>query len=237
MSTTAETTVDRAALVAFLGKSKTAARRTISALLKTLPIDTRFSDKWLQALVQYHPSRSFPASQVVFALCARAPFFTLSLFVEARTGGLVDCSWVKCVANLYGKYDKGKEAKQKALAALRNEAFLSDMMQEARQTLLGSRCARCGLKCRHMVVDHSGKPFAEIVDEFLAAAGETLGTLKVRFSKGTFRLRTRAQSKAWRAFHDAEATLEGLCNSCNCSLGSRGYRHSGCTQNAVKLAD
>jgi hypothetical protein len=220
---------DHAALLAFLGKSKTAARRTVSAHLKKLPVDTRFSDEWLQALVQHHPSRSFPAERVVFALCARAPFFTLSLFVEARTGGLVDCSWVKCVANLYGKYDKGKETKQKALAALRNEAFLSDAMQEARRQL-GNRCSRCGQKCRQMVVDHSGKPFAEIVDEFLAAEGETMGSLKVRYSKGTFRLRTRAMSKAWRAFHDGEATLEGLCNACNCSLGSRGYRHA---QNAV----
>jgi hypothetical protein len=215
--------VERADLIAFLGKSKTAARRTVSEHLKTFPVDTRFEDEWMQALVQYHPNKSYPAARVVFAICARPPYFTRSLFVEARTGGLVDCSWVKCVANLYGKYDKGKETKQKVLAALRNEAFQSDAMQEARNQL-GNKCSKCEKTCKQMVVDHSGKPFAQIVDEFLD--GAALSSLKVRFCKGTFRLSTRAMSKAWRAFHDEEATLEGLCAKCNCSLGSRGYRHA-----------
>ena len=64
------------------------------------------------------------------------------------------------------------------------------------------------------------------VREFLESQGETLTSLKVRFSRGTFKLSTRAMSKAWRSFHDDEATLEGLCVKCNCSLGSRGYRHT-----------
>jgi hypothetical protein len=75
-------------------------------------------------------------------------------------------------------------------------------------------------------VDHCGKPFAKIVDEFLESQGETLASIKVRFSRGTFKLSTRAMSKARRSFHDDEATLEGLCAKCNCSLGSRGYRHA-----------
>jgi hypothetical protein len=160
---------------------------------------------------------------VVFAICARPPYFTRSLFVEARTGGLVDCSWVKCVENVYGRYDKDKETKKKALAALRNEAFLSEAMQQAREAM-GNTCCKCLKQCKRMVVDHSGKPFAQIVDEFLSANNTTLSSLKVRFHKGTFRL--RAMGKAWRAFHDGEATLEGLCAQCNGSLGSRGYRHS-----------
>ena len=127
--------MERAELIGWLGKTKTAARRTVSAHLKTLPVDTRFSDRWMQALVQHHPSKSYPASRVVFAICARPPYFTRSLFVEARTGGLVDCSWVKCVANVYGRYDRQKQGKQKALSALRNEAFMSDAMQEAREKL------------------------------------------------------------------------------------------------------
>ena len=217
--------MERVELIGWLGKSKTAARRTVSEHLKTLPIDTRFTDKWIQALVQYHPSKSYPAVNIVFAICSRPPFFTRSLFVEARTGGLVDCSWVKCIANLFGSYDTEKQTKTKVLAALRTEAFMSDAMQEARASL-GGECSRCQKICKRLVVDHSGKPIAKIVDEFLDFQGETLASLKVRFSKGTFKLSTRAMSKAWRAFHDDEATLKGLCVKCNCSLGSGGYRHA-----------
>lgn len=217
--------MQRTELVAWLGKSKTAARRTVSEHLRGMPVDMRFADKWLEALVQYHPSKTFPATSVVFVICSRPPFFTRSLFVEARTGGLIDCSWVKCIANLYGDYDTEKQARTKVLSALRNEAFQSKAMQQAREEL-GNRCCRCQKICRRLVVDHSGKPFAKIVDEFLEAQGETLSSLKVRFSKGTFKLSTRTMSKAWRSFHDEEATFEGLCAQCNCSLGSRGYRHS-----------
>jgi hypothetical protein len=217
--------MERAELIAWLGKSKTAARRTVSAHLSALPIDTRFSDKWMEALVQYHPNKSYPATGVVFAICARPPYHTRALFVEARTGGLIDCSWIKCIANLYGDYDTEKQAKTRVLSALRNEAFKSKAMQTARESL-GNQCFRCQKICKRLVVDHSKKPFAKIVDEFLESQGETLTSLKVRFSRGTFKLSTRAMSKAWRSFHDDEATLEGLCVKCNCSLGSRGYRHT-----------
>ena len=214
----------RTELIGWVGKTKTAARRVVSEHLSTMPIDTRFGDKWIEALVQYHPSKSYPATNVVFVICARPPYFTRSLFVEARTGGLVDCSWVKCIANLFGGYDTEKQVKAKVLAALRNEAFNSEAMQAARESI-GNCCSRCQKVCKRLVVDHSKKPFARIVDEFLESQGETLASLKVRFSRGTFKLRTRAMSKAWRSFHDEEATLEGLCVQCNCSLGSGGYRH------------
>ena len=216
--------MQRAELIAWLGKSKTAARRTVSGHLSALPIDTRFSDKWMEALVQYHPNKSYPVTNVAFVICARPPYHTRSLFVEARTGGLVDCSWIKCIANLFGDYDTEKQAKGKVLSALRNEAFKSEAMRIARENL-GNQCCRCQKTCKRLVVDHSQKPFAKIVDEFLESQGETLASLKVRFSKGTFKLSTRTMSKAWRSFHDEEATLEGLCAQCNCSLGSRGYRH------------
>lgn len=216
--------MERAELVAWLGKSKTAARRTVSEYLKTMPVDMRFADKWMEALVQYHPTKTYPAKDVVFVIGARPPFFTRSLFVEARTGGLIDCSWVKCVANVYGGYDTDKQIRTKVLSALRNEAYNSKAMQEAREHL-GNKCCRCQKICKRLVVDHCGKPFARIVDEFLESQGETLTSLKVRFSKGTFKLSTRTMSKAWRVFHDNEAQFEGLCTQCNCSLGSRGYRH------------
>ena len=122
--------MQRAELIAWLGKSKTAARRTVSGHLSALPIDTRFSDKWMEALVQYHPNKSYPVTNVVFVICARPPYHTRSLFVEARTGGLIDCSWIKCIANLFGDYDTEKQARTKVLSALRNEAFRSDAMQE-----------------------------------------------------------------------------------------------------------
>lgn len=214
----------RALLTEWLGKTKTSARRVMSAYLKTVAEGTRLEDNVrLQALSQFHPNRRFPPNAVfVFRRCE--PYFTLVLYVEAKSGGYVDFSWIKCVENLYGGYDRDRVHRQNTLNALRNEAFKSTAIQKARAEL-GSICARCKNRCQKLVVDHAEKPFSKIVDEFLASRGLVLGDLKIRGSRNDgFKL--MKLGKAWRKFHDENAVLEGLCNTCNCSLGSRGYRHT-----------
>ena len=214
----------KADLLAWLGKTKTSARRVMSQYLKTVSEDARLMEHTrLQTLAQHHPNRRFP-SNAVFVLRRCPPYFTPALSVEAKSGGYVDFSWIKCVDNIYGGYDKAKVARSNILAALRNEAFRSDAMQEARAGL-GDVCANCEAKCKKLVVDHAEKPFAKIVDEFLEEQEVALMDLKVRCSRGDgFRL--KALGKLWRKFHDENATLVGLCAKCNCSLGSRGYRHT-----------
>lgn len=216
--------MDSDALVEWLGKTKTAARRVVSAYLKTIPEEKRIvDDAKLQALSLHHPTRRF-SSGVVFMLRRCPPFYTPALYVEARSGGFLDFSWVKCIDNLYGGYSKEKTRRANTLSALRNEAFQSDAMQAARAGL-GDVCDRCTKKCAKLVVDHADKPFAQIVDEFLASQDLVLMDVKIRGSR-TNGFRMRRLGKAWRKFHDENATLVGLCAKCNCSLGSRGYRHT-----------
>lgn len=216
--------MERDALVSWLGKSKTAARRTMSAYIKRMPEGVRItSDAKLDGLCRFHPSRKFP-SPAVFVLHRRPPYFSRALCIESCGGGYVDCSWIKCLENLYGAYSVEKNARAYTLAALRNEAFASAAMRAARSSL-GSACARCKEPCSKLVVDHDGKPFAQIVDEFLGAKRLQLADLRVRGSKNAgFRL--RKHGREWRKFHDANAVLVGLCAKCNGSLGSRGYRHT-----------
>ena len=213
----------------WLGKTKTSGFRAVSAYITTLPTNERFHDPKLDALIRHHPNRTFnpmPSSSsnpaITFALRARPPYFTKALFVESRSGGFIDCSWKKCVANFFGKHSKERNTRGKILNALRNEAFRSAKMEAARAGL-GTRCAECGKTCKKLVVDHAGMPFAQIVDEYVASKGTALDALPVRYdTRGAYRLRSDA--KAWRLFHDERAELVGLCAKCNMSLGSRGYR-------------
>jgi hypothetical protein len=211
-------------LKAWLGKSRTAARRVMAEYVRKLPVDVRLTgDPKLQALARHHPTRKFPA-EPVFVLRRRPPYFTLALCAEARTGGYVDFSWVRCVENLYGAFSRDKVDRANILSALRNEAHASGAMRKARAGL-GDTCDRCKAKCAKLVVDHADMPFAQIVDEFLAKKHLDLMQLKVRGSRGHgFRLRKLGRD--WRRFHDSKATLVGLCARCNGSLGSRGYRHA-----------
>ena len=215
-------------LIEQLGKSKTAARRYISEYLKQIREEERLVDnEILKHLAQFHPSRSFPLS-AIFVLRRCPPFYTPALYVEAKCGGYVDFSWIKCVENLYGSYDKDRTKRSNTLSALRNEAFRSDMMQDARAKL-GNECDRCKTRCQKLVLDHADKPFARIVDEFLEQSEMSLGQLKIKGSRHNgFRL--ARLGRAWRKFHDQNAVLVGLCAKCNCSLGSRGYKHTKATE-------
>ena len=217
-------------LSTWLGKSKTAGNRAVSAYIKSLPVGERFLDEKLNALVKYSPGRSFSADIITFALRIRPPYFSKALFVESRSGGFIDCSWKKCVAHYFGKYNKENAVRVRALNALRNEAFGSSKMKAAREEL-GTRCARCEKVCRKLVIDHSGKPFAQIVDEYVAERGTKVSALGISYFKGAYRL--RSGGKQWREFHDANAELVGLCAACNMSLGSRGYRSSNAANDSV----
>lgn len=224
--------MDTDALRAWLGKSKTAARRVVAAYLKTLPVDVRLSgDVRLQALGAQHPTRKIP-TEAVFVVGRKAPFHTLALHVESRTGGYVDFSWVKCVENFYGQHSRQKDVRGYTLSALRSEAARSKASQEARNAL-GDVCSRCHARCHRLVLDHAGMPFAQIVDEFLKLKGLNLEQLRIKGTRrGGFRL--AKFGRAWRKFHDEHAQLEGLCAHCNGSLGSRGYRHV--KSDAIKAA-
>ena len=214
-------TLMKTMLSEWLGKTKTAGTRVVSAYISTLPISERFSDAKLNALIQHHPRRTFQADAATFALFARPPYYTKALFVESRSGGFIDCSWKKCIANFFGKYNKEQATRSRVLNALRNEAFGSAKMMEARAAL-GKKCADCGKGCRKLVVDHAGIPFAQIVDEYVDSKGVAISALPVRYYNGAYHLRTGGT--AWRLFHDERAELVGLCAGCNMRLGSRGYR-------------
>ena len=221
--------MQREELIAWLGKSKTAAHRTVSTHLKTYSVGSSFTDARLSALTKFHPKKKFP-DNLTFVLTARPPYYTKALFVEARTGGLIECSWVKCVANLYGKFNPDRDKRGKVTNALRNDAFDSDAMKEAHERYAnGGVCAVCAKEHKRLDVDHAGKPFAQIADEFMAANGVTLATFKIKYRDRVFHLQGRALRKAWQAYHDQEAVLKGVCHSCNCSKGSGGYRHAKAT--------
>jgi len=218
--------MQREELLAWLGKTKTAAHRVVAAHLKTFPMNSEFTDPRLNALAKHHPKKKFPDG-VQFVISARPPYNTKALFIVARTGGVIECSWVKCIANLYGKFDTDRDKRSKAINALRNDAFSSPGMVEAHERYAkGGKCEVCNEDHKRLDIDHEGKPFAQIADEFLAANALTLQTLKVKYLDNAFKLQGRALRKQWQEYHDGEAVLKGVCHSCNCSKGSGGYRHA-----------
>ena len=207
-----------------LGASMAAARRHVAALIKVHKLNEPFKSKDLLALMEFQPTKRAKPSEIKgFIKSKRPPYNRPCLYCIVQNDRLVDVSWVKAIRNLYGKLDKDTETRKRVVGAFRNEAFKGDMMRAARAEFTVGKCAECDKRCK-LAIDHLGKPFAQILDEFLIKQKLALGSVEVKWREGVSCLQSHELSDKWRQFHDDNAILIGLCKKCNSSKGSSGYR-------------
>ena len=211
-----------------MGMNKTQGYRNVSGYISKKECGSSFCDDFLETLMQYHPTKDFSKGGLIFRKCISKPFNKVRLFVEARDGTLLESSWKKCVDNYFGKYTPGMKKKPNSLAALRHAVFdASPKFHTLYKELMKNSqpCIGCGKTCK-LTIDHYNKPFAEIVDEFLASNNLSLKTLHIQHIDGVFVLADDILKKRWITYHDEVADLAGLCGSCNSAKGSCGYRHN-----------
>jgi hypothetical protein len=204
-----------------LGCNLTRAHKHMKSVLKGHRLGVPFRDETIKTLLSHHPSKKF-GTHDTFIMAKRPPYNRPCLFSVSRAQRMVDVSWVKCLKKLYGH--STDTSRTNVLMAFRNEAFKSDGMQRARKAIGVGRCKECDKVCK-LVIDHSDKPFAQIVDEFLEDRGVALTDVKVKYCRSLNLFKDQKLAALWHAWHDKHAVLEGLCRRCNCSKGSSGYRH------------
>ena len=141
-----------------------------------------------------------------------------------RESEVVTVSWVQCLRNLYDLHDPGKCRRQRVIQAFRLEAFDTPSMTEARAKYQTGKCAGCDKRCK-LHIDHDGKPFAQILDEFVEHKKLKLDKISVNYTAKPYMLLSRTLAAQWRVWHDEHAELLGLCRKCNSAKGSGGYRH------------
>ena len=211
-----------------LGPNMTAAHKFLSNLISKQPMHRRFRCPELESLIPHHPTRRLLGQPLGLVRSRRPPYNRPCLFVviEGTTTGYErteELGWVRCVRELYGMTDKEKDIRDRGIEAMRNEAFKGQAIQKARSKFKVGACSICKKMCK-LAVDHDGKPFAQIADEWLKSQDLTLHTLKTQCCRGARVFKDRSLAKAWVDYHDSECSLQGLCRSCNSSKGSGGYR-------------
>jgi len=215
-----------------LGPNLTQAHKRVSAMLKAYKMNALFDNEQLRELLNHSPGRRVKAESVVgFMKAKRPPYNRPCLYAVVRPATIrssanrhVDFSWVKCLRNIFDKHDKSKVKRQRAIGAFRVEAEKCQSMVDAHELYDVGACDACGKICK-LAVDHDGKPFAQIVDEFLASKGLALEGVLVEWNGLGHGFRCRVLAGEWHKWHEANANLVGLCRSCNSSKGSGGYRH------------
>jgi hypothetical protein len=131
----------------------------------------------------------------------------------------------------YQKYLSGGPLSKlaKVTAALRTEIG-QQIIEFRTNSFVGQRTvlsaiSRKPLSERRCHVHHSGKPFLQIVDEFLRLNQHRWDGMETEAAGPTgYRLRDRAIATEWADFHRAHATLEIVSAEENLRAGANGYR-------------
>jgi len=206
------------------GPNLTRACKHVAAQLKTHKMNEPFQDRHLLLLLQHQPRKAINPKKVeAFVRAKRLPYNRPCLYAVVD-GDYKDFSYVRCLRKLYGLYDAGREKRLRVLNAFRFEAFRSDGMQSAHKKIGVGICSSCQRRCK-LAIDHTGKPFAQIVDEFLDSEGTVLDDVVVVWAGRAGEFRCRQLADKWCTWHDKHAKLAGLCRSCNSAKGSGGYKH------------
>lgn len=206
-----------------LGACLTHARKYMATFLKKKAVGVPFQDTTLAQLLLQNPGRKFKGF-LYFARKTMPPYFRPCLTVTMPDLTVHIVPWATCLQHLYGHHKPEQVKKLRAIRAFREEISTSPKMQEARRKFNVGKCEGCFKKTK-LHIDHDVVPFAQLLDEFLESKKLELCKVSIDFRARPYKLMSRKLAADWVRYHDDNATLQGLCKSCNCVKGSGGYRH------------
>jgi len=115
-------------------------------------------------------------------------------------------SYRKTIYSVSPKSDR----RQRARSAFRGAVFAQT--DECKAQATGQMCPMSGrvLRRQEVDVDHVGKPFKEILVEFLALEGLALEEVDVLEHHDTFSLKDTSQEVRWQEYHRVHASLQAV---------------------------
>jgi hypothetical protein len=183
-------------------------------------------------LLQYHPTKHINKNNIEFVvLRKRKPYNTLALFYKYKTSEKVDdVSYVLCIQNIFGKYNRDSQYVADVLTAFRNESHIGTKKQYFLKNTTNSNgvfigtCCHCNHSTNSITTDHHIVPFKQIFDSFIKEHNIVLSDVDIfENDDNELRLTDTVLASKWLAYHDKDAKYRLLCKSCNSHFGSYGY--------------
>lgn len=200
----------------------TKGRKFITNLIKDLDTNTYFSNELLEELLSYHPSNNYSNLKPNSLMIKYWNKNSRSLYVKTENE-LCNASYIKCIRNLYNKFDKKKEDASDITEAFRNSIYKSPLHKEWRTKRELGNCEECG-SYDFLAIDHYKISFKEIYDGFqLKFSPQKLGK-KIKNCSGIgYIIKNIELEKNWISYHDSRVEYRILCRSCNSRNGTYGY--------------
>ena len=219
-------------------RNMTQLKKFITPFLNSKLPNTDIEDDIIYELISYHPTKLFLKNRdniEWIRMIPRKPFNNLALFYKLKNKDSIDdISYIACIRNLFGKYNKDKQYEIDVSNAFRNEIHAGVKKDFYIQNtyyvneLSTGKCDNCKKTTSDIVSDHYPIVYSKIFDDFCNE--ELIRDLKkihiYENENNTLLLKDTNLANRWLKYHDKIAKFRLLCNSCNSHFGDYGYKNS-----------
>lgn len=210
-------------------KNVTNGTQYITAILRKYKENEKVDDTEILSLLQYHPTKHINIDNIDYLIIKlRKPFNKLSLFYKYKNSEIEDdISYILCIKNVFGKYNRDKQYDEDVMSAFRNESHMcSKKMYFINNTkkinnLFYGICDNCKIQTSNITTDHYPMPYTRIFSNFIELENMLISNIEI-YENNVNEIRIKNEDIAikWRLYHDKYATYRLLCKSCNSHFGS-----------------
>jgi hypothetical protein len=216
-------------------KNYTNGTKQITTFLNEQDLNVAFNDENIELLLKQHPNENKVQNIEYLIVRIRPPYNKRALFIKNfNASSEDDVSYKYCLRSLYGLYDSKKNNMSRILSAFRDSTFETrkinffynqNISYGVNNEYIGL-CANCKTESK-INVDHYEIPFKKIFDDFLKNNTEVIVEYINVFEneKKCYEFTDITLKDKWVNYHDKIATYRLLCNTCNSSLGTYGYKN------------
>lgn len=210
-------------------KNMTNGTKLITQHISNKPVNTTFDDDMLECLMKFHPmyERKSLDKLRCFEVRKPPPYYGNTLYFHTLDGQFDDVSYKMCIQNLFGKFDMTKMIRQEVIYAFRDAIFndSNERYRVYKENIKNPICDNCKDVCCTFHIDHHGKPFSQLLDDFLDFVKLKLSDVEIHHNAlQTYEIKDDAVRYNWVLYHDKHASLRVLCKRCNLSFGAYGYK-------------
>lgn len=203
--------------------NRTRGRKIITDEIKTIPIDMSFNNMNWENLLSYHPQIQINSDNIEHLIVKNVNNKSYnSLYYKNRNiDGELLVSYVICLEGLFETFDADKHNEILIINAMRSSIGNENTARWyfKKNNEHNKICELCSATT-NIEIDHYGKCFKEILDTFLENNNINFNSIDVMGHK----LIDNGLEKKWVDYHDNIVSYRYLCKSCNCSIGTSGYK-------------
>ena len=210
-------------------KNITYAKKYITDILQNYKENDIIINPLIIELLTYHPIKHINKDNIDYLIIKnRPPYNKLALFYRYKNNTNIDSiSYVVCIKNLFGKYDRDKQYIENVITAFRTEIHNgSKTIYFINNTSLENNipigiCNNCNIKTNNITTDHHILTFKHIFNTFINRENITLTNIDIIENElNELKIKDNTLTTKWKLFHDENATYRLLCKSCNSHFGS-----------------